>query len=63
MEACKIPGYFCTIDPTTNSVKLKDSHAYYSQVQGQMAIGDHPWCDFVTYTGKGISVERIIFNE
>ena len=63
MEACKIPGYFCTTDPTANSVKLKDSHAYYSQVQGQMAIGGRPWCDFVTYTGKGISVERIIFNE
>ena len=30
---------------------------------GQMGVGGRPWCDFVVYTKKGISVERIPFDE
>ena len=45
-----------------NKVKLKQSHPYYSQVQGQMAIAGRPWCDFVVFTTKGMSIERIDFN-
>ena len=41
---------------------LKESHIYYAQVQGQMALGERPWCDFVVYTMKGISVQRIPFD-
>lgn len=44
------------------SLKLKRNHVYYSQIQGQMAIGDRNWCDFVVFTNKGISIERIPFN-
>ncbi len=33
------------------------------QVQGQMAICSRKWCDFVIYTNKGISVQRIKFDE
>ena len=35
---------------------------YYAQVQGQLAIGGRPWCDFVVYTTKGINVQRIKFD-
>ena len=28
-----------------------------------MGVGDRPWCDFVVYTAKGISVERIHFDK
>ena len=35
-------------------------HHYYAQVQGQMAVGE--WCNFVLFTKKGISVERIKFD-
>ena len=28
-----------------------------------MGIGKRPWCDFVIYTTKGISVERVLFDE
>ena len=42
---------------------LKENHAYFCQVQGKMAIGCRHWCDFVVYTNKGISVERVSFNE
>ena len=43
-------------------MKLKHNHNYFCQVQDQMAIGERPWCDFVIYTSKGISVERITFE-
>lgn len=45
-----------------SSVELKHTHAYYSQVQGQMAITGRKWCDLVIYTEKGISIERIRFS-
>ena len=42
---------------------LKRTHMYFSQVQGQMAIGRRKWCDFIVYTRKGISVERLKFDQ
>jgi hypothetical protein len=56
-------GFCCRVDSTTGHVVLKENHAYFSQVQGQMAIGCQPWCDFVVYTNEGINVERVSFNE
>ena len=37
-------------------------HKYYSQVQGLMGVTGARWCDFVVYTSKGMSIERIPFN-
>ena len=42
--------------------KLKRTHAYYAQVQGQMDCTGAQWCDFVVYTKKGMSIERIAFD-
>ena len=42
---------------------LRTNHQYYAQVQGQMAIGERPWCDFVVYTPKGINIQRIHFDK
>ena len=52
-EACGMPR-FC-FEPDTQSdgsqlIKLRHSHPYYAQVQGQMAVGDRTWHDFVIYT-------------
>ena len=64
VESCSIHGFCCTVDLSCDeSLHLKESHRYYPQVQGQMAIGERPWCDFVVFTKKGISVERVPFNE
>ena len=41
---------------------LKKNHAYYHQVQGQMALCGAMWCDFVVYTFKGMYIERIPFD-
>ena len=42
---------------------LKITHDYYLQIQGQMALVGATWCDFVIYTKKGVSVQRIRFDE
>ena len=63
VEACSSPSFYCTVDSTSECLHLKETHSYYAQVQGQMGVGKRPWCDFVVYTKKGISVERVPFNE
>ena len=60
-EACATSGFFCTLE-ASGELKLRESHQYYAQIQGQMAIGERPWCDFVVYTSKGASVQRVAFN-
>lgn len=62
-EACCDPTLCCTIDPQSKSITLKKSHAYFCQIQGQMAIGERPWCDFVIYTQKGIHIQRVLFDQ
>lgn len=34
-------------------------HKYYTQVQGQLALCDKDFCDFVVWTPKGITIEGI----
>lgn len=41
---------------------LRRGHDYFYQVQGLLAITNCCWCDFVTWTPKGMSVERIHFD-
>lgn len=64
-QACMNREFCCVLEATNDGkehLKLRHNHPYYSQVQGQMAITGRAWCDFVIYTEKGISVERISFN-
>ncbi|XP_037501863.2 uncharacterized protein LOC119375911 [Rhipicephalus sanguineus] len=66
-EACKDKNFCCTLKD--GQVHLKKDHAYHYQVQGQMAITGHKWCDFVIWTESEdpnetnhINVERIFFD-
>ena len=66
-EAAASDGSFCCqiklhSDGKT-SLQLKQSHPYFCQVQGQMAIAERMWCDFVVYMEKGISIERVEFDK
>ena len=61
MDACGKSGFYCST--SGGSIILKETHSYYAQVQGQIAIGELPWCDFVEFTLKGFSVQRIAFNQ
>ena len=56
--ACHDINRFCCtlVDGRTS---LKKAHNYYHQVQGQLAITQSLWCDFVVWTPHGISIERI----
>ena len=44
-------------------LELSRKHNYFFQVQGQMAITERSWCDYVTWTPMGMSVERISFDK
>ena len=35
---------------------------YYSQVQGQMAVGCRTWCDFVLYISNVVHIHRLHFD-
>ncbi|XP_049513428.1 uncharacterized protein LOC119466657 [Dermacentor silvarum] len=66
-DASKDSKFCCMLKD--GQVYLKKDHAYYYQVQGQMATTGHKWCDFVIWTeaqNRGemhhIHVERIFFD-
>ena len=60
-QACQLPSFPCILSED-GSLQLKAIHPYYHQVQGSMAITGCSWCDFVVWTEKWLSVERIEFN-
>ena len=65
IDAAESTNFCSTVEVNSSGeqhLKLKPTHIYYSQIQGQMAITERSWCDFVIYTEKGISVERIPFD-
>ena len=65
IEAGHTAGFFCCVHSVGNLdvLRLRQNHRYYAQVQGQMAVGERKWCDFIVYTTKGISVERIDYDQ
>ena len=60
--AKKIKNFMSTLKED-GTLALKVTHEYYYQVQGQMALTGAKWCDFIIYTKKGVSVQRICFDE
>lgn len=64
-DASKKTDFCCKLSIQTNGAKvveLKRNHPYFAQIQGQLAITERKWCDFVVFTTKGISVERIEYD-
>ena len=65
MEAGSFSDFCCSIEVTYGGNQLLVLHtnqSYYAQVQGQMAVGERQWCDFVAYSSKGILVQWIPFD-
>lgn len=52
----------CVTKTESGELQLNAQHNYMFQIMGQMKVLDLDWCDFVVWTKKGISVERIRFN-
>ena len=44
----------------TNSIRLQCTHEYFFQVQGQLAVCEKDYCDFVCWTPEGIHIDRIL---
>lgn len=60
-EACtSLKGFFCRL--VDGKVTLQRNHNYYYQVQGALGVTGKEWCDFSVWTPKGISIERIRFD-
>ena len=57
LEACSDSGLY--LEEVNGEPKLKRNHHYYAQVQGQMGVTGAKWLDFIVYTSKGMSIERI----
>ena len=44
---------------TVTGLNLSQKHNYYFQIQGQLAICERSFCDFVCWTPEGIYTERV----
>ncbi|XP_054258294.1 uncharacterized protein LOC128983703 [Macrosteles quadrilineatus] len=53
---------FCVLDEERN-LKLKRSHCYYYQIQGQLHITQQKNCWFLVWTNKGMSIEKIVRDD
>lgn len=65
MDAAKETDFCSTLvlhSDGRSEPKLKQSHPYFYQIQGQLAITGRKWCNFIIYTTVGISVERIMYD-
>ena len=60
LEACSDRGFF--LEEVNGEPKLKRNLHYYAQVQGLMGVTVARWVDFIVYTSKGMSIERIAFD-
>ncbi|KAM7306868.1 uncharacterized protein ISCGN_010524 [Ixodes scapularis] len=70
LEAAKQKNFCCEV--VGLEMRLKRKHPYFFQVQGQMAVTGHKWCDFVIWTedledteSKGMThhIETIDFDK
>ena len=62
LEAARQSNFCCELD-NFGRLRLKRSHSYYYQVQGQLAITKRAWCHFVVWTNKGMEFERICYDK
>lgn len=44
------------------TLKLKQTHPYYYQVQMQMAVCGVLWCDFTLWSQQGLYIDRVHYN-
>ena len=60
VNACQDSSFCCELQ--CGSPRLKVTHTYHYQVQGQMAVTGRSWCDFMVYTNVQVHIERIFFH-
>ena len=60
-ESCNDPNFYLRYEK--DKIKLKNSHPYYYQCQGVMAILELSSSDFIVYTTKDLHIENITFQK
>ena len=50
----------CACRGDDSILHLPETHPYYAQVQGEMAILNVEWCDFVVFSNGSVVVDRIL---
>ena len=63
MEACTMSSFCLEEDKDNHTLKLKQQHNFYYQIQCQLYCVNTHWCDFVVRTNKDMHVERIYRDE
>lgn len=57
--SCKLPAF---LQRDSGNISLKHNHAYYAQIQGQLALSNRHYCDFFVYTCNGYFIQRLNFD-
>lgn len=52
---------FC-LEVVGGSLRLRKNHPYFWQVQGQLAVSNMKWCDFVVWIGQSLFIERVRYD-
>ena len=50
---------FCLQPNDKRQMLLSNNHPYFYQIQGQLAVCNREYCDFIVWTTVGVHVERI----
>ena len=58
--ADKFGDKFFLIREEDGEVHLSQHHNQYAQVQGELAVMNREWCDFVVYSNGEVVVDRIL---
>lgn len=61
--ACLMLPHFCSSLSPEGIPSLKRNHDYFFQIQGSMGLLGLKFCDFVLWTTKDVSVERVEFDK
>ena len=52
--------FFLSPETTASGLRLKESHIYYHQIQGQLYITNTNCCDLIIWTKKDLQIVRIV---
>ena len=61
-HAAMVAENFCLELCDDGELRINTNHAYYDQIQHQLAMTGCHYCDFIVYTFKGAAIDRVYFD-
>ena len=61
-HAAMVAENFCLKLCDDGELRINMNHAYYDQIQHQLAMTGCHYCDFIIYTFKGAATDRVYFD-